>query len=331
MLVFGLCCFVLLEITIQGIGWGFNAVEDPLASGLVTSVVGGVVFGAVVVCLTRRPLPLRSLTTHDRWVVARLGAGILILNALYPYGIQTVGLGAIVTMSAAGPLCINCSNLWKIWRHRERMTKRVLRLAALNVAVRVVAFAAVTVLNKPWAEFGHFRWEMLFGIAIGLLGAWSFWNYLSCLYDVSYSKVERLRILAVADLVAIPFTALAVWGMSVPLGGGFSELSWKVLGLGSVAGILSFALPTLMGAWVADKLSLSLSSLLYLFDSPIACLIGLAGASIGLLGEEQIPDAWGWGGMVVVVIAAIVACKRPIPKLVPSSDGSTFEVGDEPA
>ncbi|NDU74133.1 hypothetical protein GWI34_16030 [Actinomadura sp. DSM 109109] len=329
MLQIALCGFILLELTIQQIGWGFTAVADPLASGLVTSVVGAVVFAFVVVRWTRSRLSLRSLETPDRWIVVRLAAGILILNAAYPYGIQAVGLGAIVTMSAIGPLCTNGSNLWKIWRHRRTVSARVLRGAALNVAVRVLALAAVVAINKPWAEFGHFRPEMLYGIAVGALGAWSFWNYLSCLYNDGYTKDQRLRILAVADLVAIPFTALAVWLMSVPLGGGFSELSWKVVALGSVAGILSFALPTLMGAWAADKISLSLSSLLYLFDSPIACLVGLAGASWGLLSSEQIPDAWVWGGMAVVVVAAVIAAKRPIPKMKLSDGGFLVEVGSK--
>ncbi|MEV0662361.1 hypothetical protein ACIBI3_24085 [Actinomadura luteofluorescens] len=322
-----------MELTIQQIGWGFTAVEDPLASGLVTAVAGALVLGTFVRWWTGRPLPFKELMAADRKadrkIVARLAFGILILNTAYPYGIQTVGLGAIVTMSAMGPLCLNGSNLWKIWRHRREMPNRVLLVAALNVVLRLIAFAGVMVINKPWAGLEHVTDETVYGLVCGALGAWSFWNYLRCIYDVP--KEEKLRILAVADLVAVPFTALAVWGMSFLIGGGYSELSWKVLGLGSVAGVLSFALPTVMGAWVSNKISSSMSGLLYLFDSSIGCLVALAGAALGWLAAVQTPDVWVWRGMAIVLVAAFIAWIWPIPTLKQSGGRLIVEDGHQPA
>lgn len=333
MLVVGYILFGLLELTVQQTGWGFTAVEDPLASGFVTALVGALALGTYVRCRTGRALPFKALMEDDRKsdrkIVARLAFGILILNTAYPYGIQSVGLGAIVTMSAVGPLCLNGSNLWKIWRHREEMPNRVLWVAALNVALRLLAFLGVMVINKPWAGLEHLTSETLYGLACGILGAWSFWNYLRCIYDVP--KEEKLRILAVADLVAVPFTALAVWGMSFLIGGGYSELSLKVLGLGFVAGLLSFALPTVMGVWVSNKISSSMSGLLYLFDSSIGCLVGLAGASLGWLAAVQAPDVWVWRGMAIVLVAAVLAWIWPIPILKQSDGRLVVDDGHEPA
>lgn len=322
---------VLIELLIQQIGWAFNTLADPLASGLVTGVVGALVLAGSVMLMTRRLLPVKSLTAYDRVIVLRLAAGILVLNAAYPYGAQSLGMGTIITMSALGPLCCKGSNLWTVMRHRKMMPRRVLRNAALNIALRVVAFVGVMAVNNPLGEFRHFDTESIVGFACGVLGAWSFWNYLSCVYDDHYSLKERLRILAVADLFAVPFTALAVWGMSFVLGGGFSELSGKVLVLGSIAGILSFAVPTLIGAWVADKISEDASGVFYLFDSLMGTLVGFAGASLGVLSAVQAPDNWGWGGMALVLIAAIVAAKRPIIEVTRSSGRFIFMKGGQPA
>ncbi|GGT78074.1 hypothetical protein [Actinomadura citrea] len=319
---------VLFELLIQQIGWAFNTLADPLASGLVTGAVGALVLAGCVMVKTRSLLPVRSLTAYDRVIVLRLAAGILVLNAAYPYGAQTLGMGTIITMSALGPLCCKGSNLWTVLRHRSEMPKRVLRNAALNIALRVVAFAGVMAVNNPLGEFRHFDKETVFGIACGVLGAWSFWNYLSCVYNDRYSLNERLRILAVADLFAVPFTALAVWGMSFVLGGGFSELSGKVLMLGSIAGILSFAVPTLIGAWVADKISEDASGVFYLFDSLMGTLVGFFGALAGVLSAVQAPDSWGWGGMALVLLAAIVAAKNPIIEVFERDDSFGFKEGD---
>ncbi|MGW3769358.1 hypothetical protein [Actinomadura verrucosospora] len=333
LLAVGLFVFGLWELTTQQIGWGFTAVEDPLASGFVTAVVGALALGTYVRCRTGRPLPFRALLTDerkgDRKIVARLAFGILILNTAYPYGIQSVGIGAIVTMSAVGAACLNGSNLWKTWRHRKELPNRVLWVAALNLALRLFAFAGVMVINKPWTGLEHMTNEKLYGLGCGILGAWSFWNYLRCMYDVA--REEKLRTLAVADLVAVPFTALGVWGMSFLIGGGYSELSWKVLGLGSVAGILSFALPTVMGVWLSNKISSSVSGLLYLFDSLIGCLVGLGGAALGWLPAVQAPDVWVWRGMAMVLVAAFIGWIWPIPILKQSGGRLIVEGGNQSA
>ncbi|GAA4366673.1 hypothetical protein GCM10023088_13720 [Actinomadura verrucosospora] len=318
---------VLIELLIQQIGWAFNTLADPLASGLVTGVTGALVIWGGTVWLTRKALPFRSLTPYDRVVVGRLAFGLAVINVGYPYGSQLVGMGAIITMSALGPLCSNGRVLWTIFRHPAEAPAGVLRGAVWSVVFRVAAFAGVVVVNEPWNGFEHSPWETGIGIVCGLLGAWSFWNYLHCLYDEEHypKAVDRLRILAVADLVAIPLTALAVWGASLGLGGGFSELSsGKVLLLGTGAGILSFAVPTFIGAWVSGKVSLHVSSLLYLLDSPMGCLIGFIGAALGVLGAVQAPGPLVWVGMGVVFLAALAAARRPIPKVQWSKDEHCF-------
>lgn len=322
---------VLVELLIQQIGWAFNTLADPLASGLVTGAVGALFLAGAVVVWTRRLLPFRALTAYDRVIVLRLGAGILVLNAAYPYGAQTLGMGTIITMSALGPLCCKGSNLWRVVRHRRKMPRRVLRNASLNIGLRVVAFLGVMAVNNPLAEFRHFDKEAVFGLACGVLGAWSFWNYLSCVYDDHYTLKERLRILSVADLLAVPFTALAVWAMSPVLGGGFSELSGKVLLWGSIAGVLSFTVPTLIGAWVADKISEDASGVFYLFDSLMGTLVGFVGALLGVLSAVQAPDSWGWGGMALVLLAAIVAARNPIIEVIRSEGRFVFMKGGQPA
>ncbi|MEV4002725.1 hypothetical protein [Actinomadura sp. NPDC049753] len=314
------------ELLIQQIGWAFNTLADPLASGLVTGVIGGLVIWGWTVWRTRRALPFKSLTPYDRVIVGRLAVGLVVINVLYPYGSQLVGMGAIITMSALGPLCSDGSVLWTIFRHPEEAPVGVLRDAVLSVVFRVAAFAGVVVVNKPWDGFEHSPWETGIGIGCGLFGAWSFWNYLHCLYDEKHypKAVDRLRILAVADVVAIPLTALAVWGASPLLGGGYSELSGRVVLLGTCAGILSFAVPTIIGAWVSGKVSLKVSSLLYLLDSPMGCLIGFLGALWGALPAVQAPGPLVWIGMGIVFLAAFAAARRPIPEVEWSKDEHRF-------
>ncbi|WP_433463417.1 hypothetical protein [Spirillospora sp. CA-128828] len=308
---------VVLELIIQTIGFLFTAVIDPLAGGLVMATVGALGVSLFARIKTRKALPFRALTDYQRVIVRRLMWGNVIVNVPFVYGVHSVGIGTIATMTALGPLCVKGRQLWE---------NRRSRIAKLQIALRGVMIVGVIVVNKPWEAFGDFHMDMLLGLVCGLLSAWSYWNYLRCVYGNVFSDEERLAFVAVADLVSLPVIAVAVWVASLAIGGGYAALSPKVLLFGAIAGIVAFMIPTIMAAWTGGKVKESVSGMLYLLDSPIGNLVGLLGASFGPL-REQAPDVWGWIGMVIVVGAAYAAKRLPFPNQEPPHDGLPVKGG----
>ncbi|WP_433473743.1 hypothetical protein ACQPZP_33780 [Spirillospora sp. CA-142024] len=296
---------VVLELIIQTIGYLFTAVIDPLAGGLIMATVGALGISLFARLKTRRALPHRSLSDYQRVIVRRLMWGNVIVNVPFVVGVHSVGIGTIATMSALGPLCLKGRKLWE---------NRKSRIARLQIALRGIMAVGVIVVNKPLEAFGDFHMDMLLGLACGLLSAWSYWNYLHCLFGDVIPDEERLALVAVADLRSLPIIAVTVLVGGFAIGGGYAALSPKVLLFGAIAGILAFMIPTIMAAWAGGKVPESVSGMLYLLDSPIGNVVGLLGASLGLLGREQAPDVWGWIGMVVVVGAALAAKILPFPE-----------------
>ncbi|QKG22899.1 hypothetical protein ACTIVE_4540 [Actinomadura verrucosospora] len=278
---------------------------DPLAGGLVMAVSGALGLAVYVIVKSRRALPFRSLSPYERVIVYRLALGNVSMNVGYVYGVQSLGIGAIATMTAMGPLCIRAKVLWARRRSRN---------GALHIALRIMALIGVFVVNESWKEFGHFHADMIGGIACGILGAWSFWNYLRAFFGDVVPEEERTRIVAVADVISLPVIALTVWVAGLAIGGGYSALlSSRVLVLGTVAGVLAFLVPTILTSIAAGKVSESVSGMLYVLDSPLGSLVGLVGAHLGLLGIEQKPNGWHQVGTGVVATVALVATILPFP------------------
>jgi threonine/homoserine efflux transporter RhtA len=279
---------------------------DPLAGGLVMATVGATLLGLYLISIHRKAIPVRSLISDEPMIVARLAVGNLIMNVGYVLGIHFMGIGVITSMTAMGPLCVGGGELWS-----NRGTLK----GALHIALRAVAGAGVLVVNKPWVDFRCDQ-ETIIGILCGLLGAWSFWNYIRVFFGDRIPVNKRVEYVAVADLISLPFIAFAVWGVSPVVGGGYDEItSLKVIIVGAIAGVVGFLLPTIIAGVAAGKVKESVSGILYTFDTPIAALMGLLGASVGLTGSEQAPDQWGWFGMAVIFAVALsVALLAEPPK-----------------
>ena len=297
---------VLLELVVGAVGFAFTANIDALAGGLVMAVVGSSVL-AILLIIRRGRLPIRSLAFSEPWIISRLAVGNVIMNVAYVIGIQAVGIGAITTMTALGPLFVKGRAVWAIRRTRK---------GVLHIALRAAAVGGVIVVNKPWTEFGHFDEGTITGIICGLLGAWSFWNYVSCFFGDRIPEKQKVEFIAVADLISLPFIALVVWVVSHFVGGGYSELwTQDVLFWGTLAGIVGFTIPTIITALAAEKVDASTSGMLYMFDTPIANIVGFVGAFLGWLGAVQSPDLWGWIGMVLVTAAVGFSTKLPSPEI----------------
>lgn len=285
---------VLLELAIASIGFSLTSKGAPLASALVMASTG-VPLLALYLKATRGRLPIRAHLRGERWVVGRLSVGNVITTVALIVGIDAVGIGAMMTMSATGTLFVK---------------KRGTRMGILKILVRVMAAVGVGVVHKPWTMFGDLDKSTVIGLACGVLCAWSFWNYVTVFFGDRIPLRDRIEVVAVADLLSVPLIALAVWVAEPFVGGGYSELWTKdVLLWGSVAGVVGFTIPTIITSKAAGKVEESLSGMLYVLDTPIANAVGLVGASLGVLEPEQAPDAWGWLGMVIVAVAVAISTK----------------------
>lgn len=108
---------------------------------------------------------------------------------------------------------------------------------------------------------------------------------------------------------------MAVGFLGSVLGGGYSELWTKdVLFWGALAGLVGFTIPTIITDVAARRVVASASGMLYMFDTPIANVVGSAGAALGWLGAEQAPDVWGWTGMALVATAVGFSSMLPPPE-----------------
>lgn len=287
--------FVIAELLVAQLGFAVTSTIDPLAGGLVMAITGSTGLAIYVIKKTGRRLSFRSLTPEMKIIVYRIAAGNVIINVGYVLGIHYLGLGAITTMTALGPLTVGARDLW---------ARRWTRNGALHIGLRVIAILGVFVVNETWKAFSHFEPGMIIGLVCGVAGAWSFWNYVKVFFGNSIPQEEKMRTLAVADVLALPAIAITVWVASLAIGGGYASLSPRVLILGTVAGIFGFLLPTVLTGIASGKVSETVSSMLYLLDSPIAGLVGLAGAELGLLSVSQEPTHWTWLGTGIVTIAA---------------------------
>lgn len=299
---------VLAELLIGQIGFAITAAIDPLAAGLVMALTGAPALAIYAIGKTG-PLRFESLNPQMRRITYRLAAGNLVMNVVYVVGIHFIGLGVITTMTALGPLCTGAKGFWEGRRTRN---------GALHIILRATALVGVFVVNQAWREIAHFNAGMAIGFACGIVGAWSFWNYNQIFFGDKIPKEERIRLVATADVLSLPPLALAVWGASLILGGGYAALSARVLMLGAIAGIFGFLIPTILTGYAAIKTpegkgAEKVTSMVYLLDSPIASLVGLIGADLGLLAAKQAPNAWNWLGTGVVVLAAFFAAKLPFP------------------
>lgn len=268
------------------------------------AITGSIGLAIYVIKKTGRRLSFRSLSPEMRIIVYRIAAGNVIINVGYVLGIHYLGLGAITTMTALGPLCIGAKSLW---------ARRRTRNGALHIALRAIAISGVFVVNETWTAFTHLEPGMIIGFGCGVAGAWSFWNYVRVFFSDTIPEVERTRLVALADILSLPAIALTVWVASLLVGGGYADLSPRVLTLGTLAGIFGFLLPTILTGIASGKVNETVSSMLYLLDSPIAGVVGAVGADLGLLSIDQAPDSWTWLGTGIVVMAASFATILPFP------------------
>ncbi|MEO3826333.1 hypothetical protein [Actinomadura sp. B10D3] len=295
----------------------------PLTGGSVMAAVGASGLVIYSMCRKRVPfrerLPLWPIIKERPKTICRLAVGCIITTVGYALGIHWAGIGAMATMTS-------CGLLWSAVRKVRVLT----RINLVHIALLVIAFVGVIILNKPWAMFENPREETFYGIVCGILGAWSYYNYIRCLFDDSVpDPTERLKILTVANAVSIPILPFAVWGANHLLGGGHAEFSPKVFGLGGISGVLSFAVPTILASVASKKIDDSVASRLYLLESPIANVVGLVGSSLGLLNEVHWPDVWNWVGMGIVVASMAVSLSIPPPDEKPSQDGHLGKDGEK--
>jgi len=296
---------VLLELLVGAIGYALISNTDALAGGLVMAWTGANLL-ALWLVISRKGLPIRKHLSSEPYIVARLAVGNIAMHTTYVLGIKTVGIGVMVTMTALGPLFVGWRKIWAI--------RRTLA-GVLHISVRLLAIGGVAVVSEPWADLQRMDESAIIGLLCGLVGAWSFWNYVSVFFGDRIPARIRVEVVAVADLVSLPLIALAVWVLGPIVGGGYSELWTKdALFWGVLAGIIGFTIPTIITSICADKVEASGAGAFYLADTPIANVVGLVGASIGLLPPEQEPSLWGWIGMALVVTAVGVSSALKSPE-----------------
>ncbi|WP_141578161.1 hypothetical protein [Actinomadura sp. WMMA1423] len=312
---------IVLELAIQQAGFGVSSRVDPLAAALWMSIFGSVLLvGYVLLVEYVRGKGSLGITEFgaEMWVpIVRTAFSNGVIGVAYVIAVAKLGLGVTAAIVALGPLSVGFWGILKSLKDEQR-SRRV--WAWEQLALRVAAFGGVVMVNQPWHWLDDFSAATLIGLVAAVASAVCFWNYIVCVFG-KMDETKTKGGLAVANVLSVPLTVFAVWLTGKFMGGGLQvAFSKDVIVTGVIAGVLAITVPAILQDWATGKVSDRVTGVLYLLDSPIAAFIGVAGVFFGLLSDNQAAGLWVWGGIAIVVLAALrVTLKGDQPKSVIAS------------
>ncbi|MCR8670187.1 DMT family transporter [Agrococcus sp. HG114] len=281
-----------LAVLLAAVLWGTTgtvahfapAGSSPLAIGLATFGVGGVVLAAIS---ARRVLAVLCRREHTGWLIAGAVGVVLYPAAYYPsMALAGVAVGNVVALGS-GPIFAALLE-WAVDRRRpDRRWAAATALAVAGMALLALGGHGGT---APAAD----AWRAPVGIGLALAAGFGY----------------ALYAFAGARLIGRGAPATGAMGALFLVGGGACLVLLGIVGLGPLAqptglltiaylGLVPMALAYLLFGYALRALSSSSATTLALAEPVVATLLAVL-----VVGER--PSAVGWAGLVIAAIGIAV-------------------------
>jgi inner membrane transporter RhtA len=229
----------------------------PLGMVFVRLAVAG-----VVLCAVMRPR-LRGLTRRAWYSAVALACALTVMNTCFYLALARIPLGVTVTVEVLGPLILSV----------VVSARRVAWLWA------VLAFAGVALLGIAHQRLGGSDSQAIgFAFAAGAGVAWACYILASARAGAEFPRVDGLAVATVLGALAVaPAAVLTIHP---------SAVSWHVVGLGLIVGVMSSVIPYSFELVSLRSLSAGTFAILTSISPVTAALAGwlVLGQQLGLTG-----------------------------------------------